>query len=119
MRLGAHKSTKSRDTRDLVPRRSPVWPRSRKKKGREGKGKTLTSGARLAVERREGGERGLACSAGPGWAVRWGIGCLAADYGHVVASSIFIFFSVFFSKKLFPNKILNANKFKPEANNTK
>jgi len=34
----------------------------------------------------------------------------------------FLFFFLFcflFQKKPFPNKILNANKFKPEANNTK
>jgi len=42
------------------------------------------------------------------------------EFGWGFLSVFFIFFSVFvFKKNLFQIKILNANKFKLEANNTK
>ena len=97
LRLGAHKSRKSRDTRDLVPGRSPVWPRSRKKKGREGKDADKWGPPGSGKKGRRGAWAGLL-----GWAVHWGTGCWAAAYGHGVASSFFLFYFLF----CFPKNIL-------------
>ena len=118
MRLGAHKSRKSRDTRDLVPGRSPIWPRSRKKKGREGKDADKRGPAGSGKKGRRGARAGLLGWAGMGRALGDRLlGCgLRPRSGFFL---YFILFSVFFSKNPFPNKILNANKFKLEANNTK
>ena len=62
---------------------------------------------RSAVEKKERGRGELGREGqGDNWA-GWGFSLF-----------VFIFFSVLFLKP-FLNKILNANKFKPEANNTK
>ena len=95
--------------RVVYPQLSPVRPRREKEEERRPPG-GVASPARgrwglLVRERRgEGSCAGprLACSAGPGWAVRWGTGCWAAAYdqeergrGVWLGFSFFSFFNLF------------------------
>ena len=80
------------------------------------KNRALTSGSMSsAAERREReGVRAWACWAGEGKREQAGAGLRLG-----FCFFFYFLFCFLFQTKPFSNKILNANKFKPEANNTK